>query len=46
MWSLETLSKEQVVLMETENPRLAESLEYEEVLKIDKEGNLTVTKVY
>ena len=32
--------------METENPRLAESLKYEEVLRIDKEGNLIVTKVY
>lgn len=49
MWSLETFSKERLVLKMIEyysEQELADSLEFVEVLVEDEEGNVKVKKVY
>jgi hypothetical protein len=47
MWSLETFSEEWMVLKMADKEQLSlDSLEYEEVIRIDKDGNAVTVKVY
>ena len=48
MCSLESFSKERMVLKMSDNPAqdLADSLEYVEVKRFDKDGNIEVIRVY